>query len=371
MIGLGAAAVLALTVACAPAQSAAPGEHPDDRGHGHGHAHRHGRLSVATYNIYLGADLNPLFRASTPVELAQAAASVYAQMERTDFPRRAEAIADLIAGHEPSIIGLQEVALWQRGPLGGALATTYDFQQLLLDALAARGLDYEPVATNTNFQGQAQVSATETAAFTDRDVILARSDVPSWRLKVRNPRSATFEAVLSIPSQIPGLTFQVPRGYSTVDVRSHGSWVRVANTHLEAFGTPPTIREQQGRELIAALRRSPYPVVVLGDLNTCPQATDPCTPDSTYEDFIAAGYVDTWAELQGIAGGWTSGQSADLDDPNELTHRIDYVLHSRHRVRGRDVEVIGDEEADRTGGNPSLWPSDHAGVVAVLKLRHR
>ena len=74
--------MLALTVACAPAQSAAPGEHPDDRGHGHGHAHRHARLSVATYNIYLGADLNPLFRASTPEELTQAAASAYAQMER-------------------------------------------------------------------------------------------------------------------------------------------------------------------------------------------------------------------------------------------------------------------------------------------------
>lgn len=375
MICLGAAALLAVTVASAAAQSAPAERTRGDHGHshhGHGHGHHgHGRLSVATYNVYLGANLNPLFGASTPEELTLAAAAVYAQMERTDFPRRAEAIADQIAAHEPWILGLQEVALWQRGPQGGALATTYDFQQLLLDALAARGLDYEPVATNTNFQGQAPVSPTETAAFTDRDVILARSDLPRWLVKVRNPSSATFQAMLSIPSPIPGLTFEVPRGYSTVDIRVHGSWVRVANTHLEAFGEPPTIREAQGRELIAALRGSPYPVIVLGDLNTCPQDTQPCTTDSTYEDFVAAGYADSWAERNGLAGGWTSGQTADLDDPNDLTHRIDYVLYSRHRLRAKQVEVIGDEEADRTGGNPSLWPSDHAGVVAVLKMRHR
>jgi endonuclease/exonuclease/phosphatase family metal-dependent hydrolase len=159
----------------------------------------------------------------------------------------------------------------------------------------------------------------------------------------------------------------VPRGWSTVDVKVRGSWVRVANTHLEAFGGR-TVREPQGRELIAELSGSPYPVIVLGDLNTCPQATDPCAVDNTYEDFIGAGYVDSWAEVHGIAGGWTSGQSATLDDPDEITHRIDYVLHRGRGVRAVDVEVIGEEEADRTGGTPSLWPSDHAGVVATLEL---
>jgi endonuclease/exonuclease/phosphatase family metal-dependent hydrolase len=304
-------------------------------------------LTVATYNVYLGADLTPLFTAPNLPAFVAAAGAVYAQMESTDFPRRAEAVANQIAAHDPEVVGLQEVALWQKGPLGGPLTTTYDFLPLLLDALAARGLNYEPVAVNANF-GTAQpvpISATEQASFLDRDVILARSHVPAS----------------------PIGPISVPRGWSTVDVKVRGSWVRVANTHLEAFGGR-TVREPQGRELIGELSGSPYPVIVLGDLNTCPQATDPCTVDNTYEDFIGAGYVDSWAEVHGIAGGWTSGQSATLDDPDEITHRIDYVLHRGRGVRAVDVEVIGEEEADRTGGTPSLWPSDHAGVVATLEL---
>lgn len=350
------AAMLLAASSGAPPASAAPGGDASQR-----------QLGVATYNIYLGADLTPLFAAQTPQQFAAAAGAVYAQVEFTDFPRRAEAVADQIAAHEPHVVGLQEVALWRKGPLGGPLETTYDFLPLLLDALADRGLAYEAVATNTNF-GTTQpvpISATEQVTFVDRDVILARSDLPSSQGKVGNPVSALFDATLVIPSAIGQIP--VPRGWSTVDVKVRGTWVRVANTHLEAFGGP-VFRELQGRELIAALSDSPYPVIVLGDLNTCPQDTDPCTTDSTYEDFVAAGYVDAWAERHGIAGGWTSGQSASLDDPDEITHRIDYVLHRGAGLRATEVEVIGEEEADRTGGTPSLWPSDHAGVVATLEL---
>jgi endonuclease/exonuclease/phosphatase family metal-dependent hydrolase len=324
-------------------------------------------LTVATYNVYLGADLTPLFAAPDQAAFVAAAGAVYAQMEHTDFPRRAEAIADQIAAHGPEVVGLQEVALWRKGPLGGPLSTTYDFLPLLLDALADRGLAYEAVATNANF-GTVQpvpISTTEQASFLDRDVILARSDSPTSELKVTNPDSRLFTATLTLPSAIGPIS--VPRGWSTVDVKVRGTWVRVANTHLEAFGGR-FVRELQGRELISVLSGSPYPVIVLGDLNTCPQDTDPCTLDSTYEDFTGAGYVDAWAERHGIAGGWTSGQSASLDDPDEITHRIDYVLHRGAGLQAAEVEVIGEEESDRTGGSPSLWPSDHAGVVATIDL---
>jgi len=358
-VGRGLAGAIALLVALglgSPPAPAAPGNDASQR-----------QLSVATYNVYLGADLTPLFTAQTPQQFAAAAGAVYAQMEFTDFPRRAEAIADQIAAHEPHVVGLQEVAVWRKGPLGDQLETTYDFLPLLLDALAARGLAYEAVATNTNF-GTAQpvpISQTEQASFQDRDVLIARSDVPASHGIVADPTSALFEATLTLPSAIGPIA--VPRGWSSVDLKVRGTWVRVANTHLEAFGGR-VVRELQGRELIAELADSPHPVVVLGDLNTCPQDTDPCTLDSTYEDFRAAGYVDAWAERHGITGGWTSGQSATLDDPDEITHRIDYVLHRGAGMRATEVEVIGEEEADRTGGTPNLWPSDHAGVVASLQL---
>ncbi|WP_432477021.1 endonuclease/exonuclease/phosphatase family protein [Nocardioides sp. GXQ0305] len=357
-MGRGVAAVVALVVGlalAAPPASAAPGKGAPPRA-----------LTVATYNVYLGADLTPLFTAQDQQQFVAAAGAVYAQMEHTDFPRRAEAIADQLAARGPDIVGLQEVAVWSKGPLGGPLETTYDFLPILLDALAARGLHYEAVATNANF-GTTQpvpISQTEQASFLDRDVILARSDVVP-RVKVSHATSALFQATLTLPSAIGPIA--VPRGWSSVDVKVRGTRVRLANTHLEAFGGR-VVRELQGRELIAALADSPYPVVVLGDLNTCPQDTDPCTLDSTYEDFRDAGYVDAWAERHDITGGWTSGQSASLDDPDEITHRIDYVLHRGAGVRASEVEVIGEEEDDRTGGTPDLWPSDHAGVVAELRL---
>src|SRR5829696_5627095 len=56
-----------------------------------GHARRH--LTVATYNLYLGADLNPLFSATTEQELIQRAGEAYAHVVQTDFPSRAEAVA--------------------------------------------------------------------------------------------------------------------------------------------------------------------------------------------------------------------------------------------------------------------------------------
>jgi hypothetical protein len=59
------------------------------------HAKR--QLTVATYNLYLGADLTPLFAASSPEELVQRAGQVYANVVKTDFPSRATAIAELLA----------------------------------------------------------------------------------------------------------------------------------------------------------------------------------------------------------------------------------------------------------------------------------
>src|SRR4029450_10019582 len=182
------------------------------------HAQRH--LTVATYNLYLGADLTPLFSAASPQELMQRAGQIYANVVRTDFPARAEAIAKLLAANPPDVAGLQEVSLWETGPIGGPLSPSYDFLELLLAALGGHGLAYRPVAVNVNFASDpTPISATTAARLTDRDVIIARPDLPSSRLKVSNPESPNFTATLVIPSAIPGLSFRVPRGWSAVDVK--------------------------------------------------------------------------------------------------------------------------------------------------------
>ena len=325
------------------------------------HAQRH--LTVATYNLYLGADLTPLFSASSPHELVQRAGQVYANVVQTDFPSRAEAIAGLLAANPPDVAGLQEVSLWETGPIGGPLRPSYDFLELLLAALARHGLTYRPVAVNVNFTSDpTPISATTAARLTDRDLIIARTDLPSSQLKVSNPESHNFAATLVIPSAIPGLSFRVPRGWSAVEVKLRGKSVRFANTHLEAFST--TVRNQQARELAAALAGSADPVVLIGDLNSQPDDAA-----GAYGTFAGAGYVDAWVVVHGPEGGFTAGQAELLDNvPSKLDHRIDYVLYQPRGVEAVAAEVLGEELDDRTP--TGLWASDHAGVVATLHLAH-
>src|SRR6266508_1387352 len=326
------AALLVLTAAPAGAETGAPTQ-----------AER--RFTVMTYNLYLGANLGPLFVAPPGPGLVAAAARVHNQMVQTDFPARAEVIAREVAEESPALIGLQEVALWQSGPLTdpAALRPSYDFLQILVAELDERGAHYEPVATNVNFQGALPISATTVASFTDRDVIIARSDLPTSQLKVSNPTSHTFQATL--PLSVGGQPIQVPRGWSSVDVQFRGKSYRFVNTHLEAFSAD--IRTMQAHELVTALAASPLPVVVAGDLNTLRG-----NPADAYGIFTSAGFVDAWVEAMTADPGYTAGQDADLRNlPSELDHTVDYVMHDSDNqldVVDGSGEMIGEELADRT-----------------------
>ncbi|WP_326799725.1 endonuclease/exonuclease/phosphatase family protein [Streptomyces sp. NBC_01808] len=319
-------------------------------------------VGVATYNVYLGADLKPLFDAGSRAELVTRAGELYAAMEATDFRERAAALADLLAARAPEVVGLQEVARWERGPAGGELTVRYDFLRLLLDELAARGTPYRAVAANDNFTGRMPVSATEEARFTDRDVIVVRDGPPASRPRTSRAASAAYGAKATLPSRIPGLSFEVPRGWSSVDVTVRGGTFRFATTHLEAFGTPD-VRAAQARELAAALAGSPHPVVLTGDFNSRPGDAS-----GAYGILAGAGYADAWTSAGGDPeGGWTAGQSGSLLAGDELSHRIDHVLFEPDGVRAVAADVVGDREADRSAPT-GFWPSDHAGVVAELRL---
>ncbi|MFF3689598.1 endonuclease/exonuclease/phosphatase family protein [Streptomyces sp. NPDC002187] len=316
-------------------------------------------LEVATYNIYQGADLTPLFTAPNLPELVRRAGIAYDQVVATDFPLRARAIARLIEKDRPEVIGLQEVALWKTGPLGGELTTTYDFLDILLRALRKAGHAYRAAAVDTTFSGALPISATEQASFTDRDVILVRQGV-----RATNAQSHIYSAKLVVPTP-SGITFTIPRGWSTVDVKLPGKFpgkaVRVANTHLEPVALP--VRNAQGQELYAALAQSPYPVTAVGDFNSLPEdATGP------YGTFTRGGYKDAWRTVHGRGGGFTAVQDPDLTNvPSKLDHRIDDVFHQPGRLSAVFADVIGDRLRDRTP--TGLWPSDHAGLVVRLRLR--
>jgi endonuclease/exonuclease/phosphatase family metal-dependent hydrolase len=356
---------------------------------------------VGVYNLYLGANLRPLFGATSVPDLIERAAAIYADMERTDFPQRAEAIAELIAEERPDVLGLNEVALWETAPwtfvqtptgplpvVTGPYTTTFEFEQILLDALAAAGEPYTVVAKNTNFTSAAipiaiPISPTQAGRFTDHDLILVRTAALE-HMSVSNARSFNFSADASFSVNLLGLDVVVERGWSTVDITQRGRTFRFANTHLEAFGNTPLQdewRNLQAAELAADLEASPYPVVLVGDINSrptlCRDVRQP--PQLADQNVVAYGVLEdtglreVWPlvhrrEPCGPAG-WTSGQDDSLLAPSTLDHRIDVVFLS-DEFTALQAETLGEEPGDRT--EPSgFWPSDHAGSVAKIRLDAR
>ncbi len=117
-------------------------------------------LRVMSRNIYLGADLNPLFVVTSVEALIAAGTALFATVKQTDFPARAKLLAAEIEEAEPHIVGLQEVSLWrtQTPSSGGATPTAqtvaYDFLATLLDELKRQGMSYSAVSTVENCDGQ-------------------------------------------------------------------------------------------------------------------------------------------------------------------------------------------------------------------------
>ena len=332
-------------------------------------SHAQRRVEVMSYNLYLGANLQPLF-AATPETIAGLAQAVWDHVEQVDFRVRARAIARLIDAADPAVVGLQEVALWERGASPATLAPVYDFQQILLDALAARGERYRAVSAARNFQSPpVPLASGGVARLTDRDVIIVRDRERASVVKTSNPQAAVFAARLPIPNPVLG-DLSVIRGWASVDVKVRGRSFRFVNTHLEAFSAD--VRNLQARELSAVLAGSRLPVVLVGDLNSQPTDTA-----GAYGILTGALRLkDAWVVAHGPAGGFTSGQTDDLNLPeSRLDHRIDYVLYQPRGIRAVAAEVIGEEQRDRTRPLPGapfgLWPSDHAGVTAKLRLGHR
>ena len=84
---------------------------------------------------------------------------------------------------------------------------------------------------------------------------------------------------------------------------------------------------------------------------------------------LAAGFVDAWTTTNGDDAGFTWGHAADLRNPEPtLTERIDFVL-TRGGITASSANRVGHEREDRTPSG--LWPSDHAGVWALLQLKDK
>jgi endonuclease/exonuclease/phosphatase family metal-dependent hydrolase len=374
----------ALALALLPALAGA-GSRGHDHGshnaahHGKGHHGHHGDgrrdLRVMTQNLYLGSSLGPALEAKTQQEFVEAVARIYATVQYTNFPQRAEAIADEIDAEAPDLIGLQEVTKWTTG--GVNPPPGYDFLAILQSDLEARGLDYSvaAVAHNANIGPAPLVSETcpvVSGQFTcsvqleDRDVILVNDDTPG--LTWSNPQTGRYAAQQTIVSPVGPLSFD--RGWASIDANLRHQPFRFVDTHLETEESP-LVQEAQAAEFLAGPGKGGT-VIATGDFNS---ASDGSTTAS-YALLTAPGkFRDAWDEAQLGPGSSCCQESnaipqlapGQLNNPvSTLKTRIDLIL-SRGAARsdGDDAELVGDTPFQAT---PPFWPSDHAGVVSDLRL---
>jgi endonuclease/exonuclease/phosphatase family metal-dependent hydrolase len=127
------------------------------------------------------------------------------------------------------------------------------------------------------------------------------------------------------------------------------------------------VQHAQAAEILAGPAATTLPVVYVGDLNAPADGTGfpGDQPTTTYSDTLASGFVDAWVEAAS-GDGLTCCQDSHLLNPlSTASERIDYVLF-KGNLKVRAATVVGANPADRTPSG--LWPSDHAGVVADLKL---
>lgn len=317
-------------------------------------------LTVMTRNLYLGANLDPIVKAKSLPAALSAVEAGWAQVQANDFPARARAIAREIAAVKPDFVGFQEAVLYrtQTPPdftKTPATTVALDYVAELRKALAARKLKYRFVAIApwTDAELPSGSPATMDVRLTVRDALLAHVD---RRLRIRRVRKVPYTTVTPL---IPDLIV-AKRGFIYADATIRGRAFRVVTTHLESFND--TSQVEQGQQLGATLSVGRLPTVLLGDLNSRADGTG--TP--THANLLALGFKDAWTEAHPSDSGLSCCHGEDLREPGgPFYSRIDYVL-LKNGFRAVAAGIVGQKPTDRVGG---LWPSDHAGVWARLRLR--
>jgi endonuclease/exonuclease/phosphatase family metal-dependent hydrolase len=368
-----AALIAALLITLGVLTSSAAAKQPEKAAPGGSRATGQRDLTVMTQNLYLGSSLAPALTATDAPSFVAAVAQIYATVQYTNFPARAEAIADEIQARGPDLIGLQEVTKWTTA--GAGAPPGYDFLAILQSDLASRGLDYSVAAVANNADiGPAPLALpgcvqpgpviTCSVRLQDRDVILVNDDTPG--LKWSNPQSGHYTAQEVVNSPVGALSFD--RGWARIDATLNRQPFRFVTTHLETEEFP-AVQQAQAAEFLAGPAKGGT-IVATGDLNS---AADGSTTTS-YAQVTAPGkFRDAWNEAE-LGPGLSCCQESDTpplapgalnNQESTLRTRIDLIL-SRGAARPDGMaELIGDTPFEAV---PPLWPSDHAGVVAQIRL---
>ena len=357
-------------------------------------------VSVATWNLGLGADFLSVARGESAAPIPERVGTLYRQVLDSRPAARMEAAAAVLAGQRPDVLGLQEAAIVRRGPRSGGAAADPDAGTVAVDHLDAlcgalddRGVPYRTaaVATNADLELPGRIDGEPAdVRVTDRDALLIRDGADIDAAEVR---TGTYDASLTLPIGADR-TVAVPRGYVAADLDARGERVAAVTTHLEA--ALASVREAQAEELASVVASLSTPAVVLGDLNSGPpgRASDTErgseTPPGT--DGSTTTTADPGAGADEDAPGAYGTLTAALDDPVDpaswpgasehgrgtccrpgslrppdadgLPRRIDHVLTAGLRASGS--RRLGVDPAPIDGADEAVWPSDHAGVLADL-----
>lgn len=359
------------------------------------------KIKTMTRNLYLGADIFKVVEAAMtdPNLIPDAVEVVFEDMQNSNFPERAEALADEIALFEPDVVGLQEVSRYLKTIPGQDTELVIDFYSVLDAALKERGMDYTAfINTNADITmpmtDESSPYGISYVTMTDHDVILVREDHSA-----SNEYKINYQYQLELDVGTTSLAFT--RGFISVDVNIKGDDFRFVNTHLEVRDKVGSVyrvfQAAQMQELLATVGVlegyfGTKPVVMVGDFNSSPtdipgeswvpnpdyDPEDPASPPyilvqyvPPYMMAVGSGYKDAWLERknQKCSDGFTSGFDEYVSDPAaELTSRIDLIFVDEKdlEIDKVNAKVVGNKVEDMTPSG--LWPSDHAGVKAKIKF---
>lgn len=311
-----------------------------------------------TWDLYLGADATIILGTITPEQVPPVATEIYRQVQATNFPERAKAIAKQVDKKNPHFICLQEAVIWHLlspPDFKPEIHFEYDFLKILLEELKYRGLKYKVIVINKDLDIEVPTSTGFFLHFIDRNVILAREDSD---FTISNMSSGQYQAIF--PAPIGGQLIPIPRGWASVDVKIDGKKFRLLTTHLDHDSEK--VRDQQAVELIQLTNDVDFPTILTGDFIFDANSSPPPSP---YLLFLDAGYEDAW-KIAGEGPGSTCCHDFDLLNlVSDLNTRTDFIFF-RGNIGVKKIDLVGESQNDRASN--ALWPSTAAGLVADFKF---
>ena len=360
-------------------------------------------VKVMSRNIYLGADVGVAMELIP--DFPAAAQFMWEQVKKTDFTKRAPALAAQIRAENPDVIGIQEATTWYcKKNLFSKKVAVFNFTDTLLKELAGEyviptkdcvtslnpcySIAPVPYLTKVTDADTFQpIFGTDSAAcgFQIADALFIKSMLSK---KVINVGNTEYVDTYTI---VPTL-MTIYRGYTWADINISGKPVRFISTHLESIWDKDKVPNsaKQAKQLIADLDETTMPTIVIGDFNSDPRdprssnaenpglqptASDACPENSSkcnaYKLMREAGFVDSGPDASNPST-YTWGMNALLTGPDPVrlkaaqvmgnsfgfTDRLDYIF-SKNGVNATTSKIIGYK---------SPYATDHAGVVSEFKI---